>query len=213
MLILNPDLSLAPQAARRLLDAALSDRDTLTAPVIRRPDGSVWSRGGDARPAPGHHAVLARRRRTGRLAQRCVPAVSLDAWTRLGGFDTRYFLYWEDVDLSWRARQAGLTLVVDAAAEATHDVGGTQEHAGSRRKSDLYYAQNCRGRLVFAAHHLAAGGRGRWIAGSPRYGWRVVKRGGRRQLLSGPGPLLAAARGTASGAWYALRRRAAWSAA
>ena len=34
---------------------------------------------------------------------------------RIGGFDTRYFMYFEDVDLSWRARRAGWRLVYTPA--------------------------------------------------------------------------------------------------
>ncbi|WP_051640247.1 glycosyltransferase [Cellulomonas sp. URHE0023] len=211
VLIVNPDLSITPEAAQALLDAAFADPRSLVAPVVRRPDGSVWSRGGTIDLARGvTRSTPADDGRVDWLTGACL-AVSLEAWTLLGGFDTRFFLYWEDVDLSWRALMEGLVLVVHPHVEAVHDVGGTQEHAGARRKSDLYYAQNCRGRLVFAAHHLPAPARARWIVGSPRYGWRVVKRGGRRQLLSGPGPLIAAARGTASGAWYAARRRAPWA--
>lgn len=212
VLILNPDLSLAPASAQVLLDAALTAPGRLVAPVVLRPDGSVWSRGGTIDLGRGvTRGVPAPDGRIDWVTGACL-AVSVETWTWLGGFDTRYFLYWEDVDLSWRARAAGVSLEVRADVEAMHDVGGTQEHAGSRRKSDLYYEQNCRGRLVFAAHHLPAGRRVSWILRSPRYGWRVVKRGGRRQLLSGPGPLIAAARGTVSGAWYALLRRAPWPA-
>jgi GT2 family glycosyltransferase len=210
VLILNPDLSLSPASARVLLDAALTDPGRLVAPVVLRPDGSVWSRGGTIDLESGAtRSTPAPDGRVDWLTGACL-AVSVDTWTWLGGFDTRFFLYWEDVDLSWRALAAGLTLDVRPDVEATHDVGGTQEHAGSRRKSDLYYEQTCRGRLVFAAHHLSAGRRAGWILRSPRYGWRVVKRGGRRQLLSGPGPLVAAGRGTLSGAWYALLGRDPW---
>ena len=34
-------------------------------------------------------------------------AMSITLWEQVGGFDERYFLYWEDVDLSWRILQAG----------------------------------------------------------------------------------------------------------
>ncbi|MDM7830687.1 glycosyltransferase family 2 protein [Cellulomonas edaphi] len=211
VLVLNPDLALDPASARLLLDAALAAPRTMLAPVIRRPDGSVWSQGGTLDLV--HGSTSSRPHGDGRvdwISGACLCA-STEAWLRVGGFDDRYFLYWEDVDLSWRARSLGVELVVRSDVEAVHDVGGTQEHAGSRRKSDLYYAQNCRGRLVFAAHHLAGRQRARWVLGAPAYAWRTVKRGGRRQLLSGPGPLLAAARGTVSGAWYATRRRDPWA--
>ena len=63
---------------------------------------------------------------------------------------------------------------------------------------------------MFAAHHLDARLRARWVLGAPAYAWAVVLRGGRRQLLHGPRPVLAAVGGTLAGAWYARRSRPAW---
>jgi N-acetylglucosaminyl-diphospho-decaprenol L-rhamnosyltransferase len=39
---------------------------------------------------------------------------------QLGGFDERYYLYFEDVDFSCRARLAGLTLAVDTNCKVVH---------------------------------------------------------------------------------------------
>jgi hypothetical protein len=39
----------------------------------------------------------------------------------LGGFDERYFMYFEDVDLSWRYRLAGRRILYAPAAVVTHD--------------------------------------------------------------------------------------------
>ena len=54
-------------------------------------------------------------------------------WDEVGGFDDDYFMYWEDIDLSWRWREAGGTLIVRPEATAVHDAGGTQSGAASRR--------------------------------------------------------------------------------
>lgn len=50
-------------------------------------------------------------------------AVRRRAWDDIGGFDGRFFLYWEDVDLSERLKRAGWRLASSAAVELTH-VGG-----------------------------------------------------------------------------------------
>ena len=81
-------------------------------------------------------------------------------WDVVGGFDDDYFMYWEDIDLSWRWREAGGALLLRADATAVHDAGGTQSGAG---KSSLYVYFNCRNRLLFARKRLAsttAGGGG-----------------------------------------------------
>lgn len=206
-LLLNPDLSLATDAAAALLDAARSDPLALVGPTILRPDGGVWSVGGTLDLATGR--TRTRPDLVGSdpqwLTGACL-AVHATLWERVGGFADDYFMYWEDVDLSYRVTQAGGRLVV-ADVTAVHDVGGTQDTAGSRRRSDLYYRYNTRGRLVFAGRHLDRAGVRSWARGSVAYARAVVLRGGRRQLLRSPGPVWSVLRGTVEGLRYARRTR------
>jgi N-acetylglucosaminyl-diphospho-decaprenol L-rhamnosyltransferase len=53
----------------------------------------------------------------------CFLLVPRDAWLKLGGFDERYFMYGEDADLAFRARQAGLRPIICPEACIVHDVG------------------------------------------------------------------------------------------
>jgi N-acetylglucosaminyl-diphospho-decaprenol L-rhamnosyltransferase len=46
-----------------------------------------------------------------------------EAWDAVGGFDTSYFMYLEDVDLCWRLRGAGWSIAYEPAAEVTHIQG------------------------------------------------------------------------------------------
>jgi len=78
-------------------------------------------------------------------------AMHRDLWTTVAGFDDDYFLYWEDVDLSYRVVKAGGRLAVRQDLVAVHDVGGTQHDVTQRAKSSTYYYYSCRNRLVFAA--------------------------------------------------------------
>jgi hypothetical protein len=56
-------------------------------------------------------------------------AIPRDAWRRLGGFPTDFFLYHEDVDLSLRLRLAGGVLGIEPAAVVDHDYEfGAREH-------------------------------------------------------------------------------------
>lgn len=204
LLLLNPDLELTPRAARALLDAAREDADALVAPRILKPTGAVWSVGGILDVATGRT-----RTRPDLVGDRpqwltgaCL-ALSVRLWERVGGFSPAYFMYWEDLDLSAKVLAAGGRLDVRHDVVATHDVGGTQETAGERRRSDLYYRHNCRGRMVYAARHLPRRGVLRWAVRAPGYARAVVLRGGRRQLLTLRSPVWPALRGTCEGLWYA----------
>ena len=44
-----------------------------------------------------------------------------DVYAELAGFDERYFLYYEDVDLCWRLRKRGLDVRLVPTVSATHD--------------------------------------------------------------------------------------------
>ena len=112
--------------------------------------------------------------------------ISRELWDRLGGFDDRYFLYWEDVDLSWRCEEAGGRLHGRAGGNRGPRRGG---HSGrprtrERTRSATYYYYNTRNRLLFAGAHLDRATRHRWITSSAREAYNILLRGGRRQLLS-----------------------------
>ncbi len=200
--VLNPDLSMTGAGLLSLVDEAQTDPAALVGPQVvdgagrrSRAGGLDWRRGTTV-PLTGDGPDW--------LTGACL-VTSATLWRTLGGFADSYGMYWEDVDLSVRTTVAGARLVLRTDVEAVHDAGGTQQHAGTRRKSDLYYRANCRSRLVFAAAHLDTSGRLRWALHAPAYARAVLLRGGRRQLLRTPRPLVAALAGTVAGLWYLLR--------
>lgn len=67
----------------------------------------------------------------------------------LGGFDERFFVYFEEVDLALRARQAGWRCVFLSEAQAFHKGGGTTEKVKARR---LFYS--LRSRLKYGRKHF-----------------------------------------------------------
>lgn len=71
----------------------------------------------------------------------------------LGGFDERFFVYLEDLDLSRRVKAAGRSVFYLAEATAFHKGGGTSEQVKARR---LYYALSSR--LLYAFKHFGAAG-------------------------------------------------------
>ena len=68
---------------------------------------------------------------------------------RLGGFDERFFVYFEEVDLSLRARLAGFRSVFYSGATAYHKGGLSSDQVKAAR---LFYS--LRGRLLYAWKHF-----------------------------------------------------------
>jgi N-acetylglucosaminyl-diphospho-decaprenol L-rhamnosyltransferase len=69
----------------------------------------------------------------------------------LGGFDERFFVYYEDLDFSVRARAQGWRSVYLSTAQAFHRGQGTTEGATARRT--FYF---CRSRILYARKHFGA---------------------------------------------------------
>ncbi len=63
----------------------------------------------------------------------CLLLVSREDWGALGGFDERFFMYGEDVDLSLRARGRGRPPVFVPEIEITHAVGASSESTPGRK--------------------------------------------------------------------------------
>ncbi len=55
----------------------------------------------------------------------CLCLVRTSTWRGLGGFDERFFVYGEDVDLALRAREAGFRPLLCPEATVVHDVGAS----------------------------------------------------------------------------------------
>jgi GT2 family glycosyltransferase len=214
-LFLNPDAVVAPEVVAELHRHSTADPLALVTPVLVTSADTVFFAGADLSLADGRL-----RGRRGPAGQRRVsPAlrgatrewltaaclvVHSTVFDRIGGFDERYFLYWEDVDLSLRAVDAGAHLVLREDLTALHDEGGTQGRRRSGAKSDGYYRWNCRNRLVLGAARLGRRELLGWLLRTPAASWEILLRGGRRQLLHSPRPLLAAVRGSLSGATVAV---------
>lgn len=67
----------------------------------------------------------------------------------LGGFDERFFVYFEEVDFSLRARREGWRSVYLADVQAFHLGGGSSQQVKSRR---LFYS--LRSRLIYSSKHF-----------------------------------------------------------
>ena len=143
-IVANPDVVWGPGSIDVLLEAARRwPRAGSLGPLIRDPDGSVYP---SARHQPslvrgGMHAVVGpvwksnpwtaayrqerlepSERPVGWLSGSCL-LLRREAFDSIAGFDERYFMYMEDVDLGDRLASAGWQNVYVPSAEVLHDKG------------------------------------------------------------------------------------------
>ena len=74
------------------------------------------------------------------------------AVVEVGLFDERYFMYYEDTDLSWRLRAAGWRILFERTAVVRH-----RHAASSGTGSEFFLFHNERNRLLFALRNAPAG--------------------------------------------------------
>jgi len=164
LVLVNNDATLHPQAIEIMVEAA--ERDTrigMLSPVIRRDPSSsryYWCGGGvDFRNGNADHwknppisldtvgenlAPFETERQNG-----CVLLVRANVIRHIGLLDERYFLYYEDVEWSVRARKAGYKNVVVPQAKAWHM--GSASTGGNGSDLGRYY--DYRNRYLFLKTH------------------------------------------------------------
>jgi len=162
VVVANPDVRWGPGSLDELLDAARRwPRAGSLGPLIHEPDGSVYP---SARAVPtlvsgAGHALLGSvwpsnpwtrryRQENEEISERPVGWLSGSclllrraAFDSVDGFDSRYFMYMEDVDLGDRLGRAGWLNVYVPSAVVTHAKG----HAAGRHPE-----------LMLPAHHESA---------------------------------------------------------
>jgi GT2 family glycosyltransferase len=147
LLLLNPDAVLVGDAALGMLRALAEDphRGAIS-PRIDRPDGSLdaacrrtfptplialWRLGGLSRLRPGStrfgaynltHLPVDQATEIDSGSGACL-LIRRSVWDQLGGFDTGFFMYGEDLDLCWRIQQLGFTVWYEPSAQVVHRKG------------------------------------------------------------------------------------------
>jgi glycosyltransferase involved in cell wall biosynthesis len=122
-LLLNTDATLRPGTLDALVEQATAENFTVLGPRILNPDGSLQSVGlsADILGEPG-------RSRPGAepfYVSGAALLIRRADYDRLGGFDVRYFMFYEEFDLQWRARLAGLKVGVLESVAVAHAGGAT----------------------------------------------------------------------------------------
>jgi N-acetylglucosaminyl-diphospho-decaprenol L-rhamnosyltransferase len=162
----NADIALRPGALEALLRAGEADAQAgILAPRLIGEDGATQE---SVLPFPtvgftaAFNAGLARPwwnpQQAGRVpwAIGAFLLVRRAAWETVGGFDESRFMYAEDLDLGWRARQAGWHTRYEPGAEVLHTGGAATSAAFSdvevRKQRETYaWLRERRGRAVAAA--------------------------------------------------------------
>lgn len=179
VLLVNPDATLEDGCVEALLGLARRRPEAgLYGGRLHRPDGTVDPSSCFARPtlwstfcfATGLSAAFSGsplfnhetmgswqpdHERNVDVISGCLLLADRDVWSRLGGFDERYFMYSEDVDLGIRAARLGCRPVVTPEANAVHVTGA------SSARSDMEVLL-FRGKVTLARRQWT--GLSRWVA-------------------------------------------------
>lgn len=150
-LVLNNDLRLEPGFLEPLVATLQNDaRVAAVTPTVVHPDGTVWAQGGDLGFCPNGLRLRAHGERPAPIDQgpelvdfapgACV-LFRLSAVMEAGAFDDRYFMYWEDVDLSRRLAQRGGRIVWLPWVRVTH-LGGASAGGGRSQLRKYLMAKN-----------------------------------------------------------------------
>jgi GT2 family glycosyltransferase len=177
LLLVNPDVELAPDAIDQLIAASLaSETEAIVGGRMMRSDGSIDPTNCLAEPSLRQSIAFALglRRWPGcewldpdalggwcRSGIRTVPVltgatllINRALWDRLGGFDEQYFLYGEDVDLCIRAKRLSGTTLFTGFARYVHR-GGASSPSDTQR-----WIAILRGKMSLYRQHLSPlGGR------------------------------------------------------
>jgi len=148
-LLMNPDALISTPCIEALLQAAmLYPEAAILAPQLTDLQGNLLE--------SYKRNVFSRERRPGKYIEPdgdlCADWVSgalwlvrMDAIRKMGGFDEKLFLYYEDDDLCLHAEEAGYSVVVVADAKASHAVGKSSTYNAEEERMKQY--QMIRSRL------------------------------------------------------------------
>jgi GT2 family glycosyltransferase len=157
-LVLNPDTRVTAGALQRLVELMDAHPEVgIAGPRLELEDGTMDHASRRSFPTPlsalGHFTGLGRREGAGgRLADYRAPEVESGpvdavngafmlirrtALERVGAFDTRYWMYMEDLDLCYRFAEAGWTTWFEPTVTVVHVKAGT---SGKHRSLRLNYA-------------------------------------------------------------------------
>jgi GT2 family glycosyltransferase len=164
VLLINNDVVVDPELLAELVRGLEEHTCDMTVPLIyfSDPPDKIWTAGGSFQPKLGfrvHHRGLDEEDH-GQYTQpakidyapTCCVLIRREVFGKIGLMDERYFVYADDVDFMYRARQAGILMYYIPRGKLWHKVNGLT--GGSI--SDFSYYYNARGRALFLYKHFRA---------------------------------------------------------
>ena len=127
IMLLNSDAYLQKTTLSRLVvEAEKKEVSGLVSPVIKKPDQEIWFAGGkiDWIHMKTKHLFKPKQQEESYESEYltgCALLVKKSVFEKIGLFDEKFFLYYEDADFSLRAKKAGFFLLVLPSAVAIHD--------------------------------------------------------------------------------------------
>ena len=156
LVTMNPDVVAAPSCVFHLLEAFAEEKTGMA----------------EARQTPLEHPkAYDPATRTISWASGAFSMIRRACFEEIGGYDEHFFLYCDDVDLSWRARLKGWNLVYVPEAVVYHGKGLSGDGGMQPTDADLRYSPEAEMMLMY------------------RYGWTAELEEKKRQLAQSPLPL------------------------
>ena len=146
--VLNSDATPAPDWLERLVGAPHGERTWALGSVLVSARTGLIESAGDGYAPEGYAYKLLREQPLGDLpgepyrafaAPGAAPLLRRDVFNLLGGYEERFFLYYEDVDLAFRALLMGYEALVVPSARVVHRLGATTRSMARLR---FYVARN-----------------------------------------------------------------------
>jgi len=155
--VLNNDTFLSPDVVQLLVKACEPSDVGMVSPIIyyaSEPD-LVWSDGGGISPLTldlvdkPRHGDVDKDNNDRDFLNACAILVKRPMLENVGFFDELFFLYYDDMDFSLRARKAGFRLLLVPEAKVWHKVSATSGGKDSPRER---YFMACSSVLYFRKH-------------------------------------------------------------
>ncbi|MGI8689050.1 MAG: glycosyltransferase family 2 protein [Thermomicrobiales bacterium] len=149
VLVLNNDTTLDPAAFTHLVTATrMHPQAGILSPVIlfAQPPHHVWFAGATTNAWTGRsyhldynapYGAVVRDIREIERTTGCAVLITRACYERVGGFDASLFMYYEDIDYSLRARDAGFSILLVPSAVIYHHISASSQ--GTKPPNAVYY--------------------------------------------------------------------------